>query len=146
MSQLAEIGNMPEILRLCALIKTLPQVDCPLEHYYLPGVCFRVMRLKAGTSLTGKIHKHEHIAVLLEGTLRLADDEHAFIITAPWVGMGKAGVKRLGYAETDCVFANILSTDITDPDELEREMVVDTFDEFEQFLLENDREIPKQLP
>jgi hypothetical protein len=146
MSHLAEIGNMPEILRLCALIRTLPQVDCPLEHYYLPGVCFRVMRLKAGTSLTGKIHKHAHIAVLLEGTLRLADDEHAFIITAPWVGMGKAGAKRLGYAETDCVFANILSTDITDPAEMEAVLTCDTFDEYEIFLLEQDHEIPKQLP
>jgi hypothetical protein len=145
MSKLAQIGNMPEILRICAVLQTLPQVDCPLQHYFLPGICLRVMRLKAGTLLTGKIHKHEHIAMLLEGVLRLADDEHAYTITAPWISMGKPGIKRLGYAETDCLFANILATTITDIDELEREMVVDMFAEYDDFLLENEHDTPKQI-
>jgi hypothetical protein len=133
MSKLAQIGNMPEILRICAVLQTLPQVDCPLQHYFLPGICLRV------------IHKHEHIAMLLEGVLRLADDEHAYTITAPWISMGKPGIKRLGYAETDCLFANILATTITDIDELEREMVVDMFAEYDDFLLENEHDTPKQI-
>ena len=40
-------------------------------------------------------------------------------------------------AETDCVFINVLATNIQNIDGLEREMVVDTFEEFENYLLED---------
>ena len=145
MSKLASIGNMPEILRITEVLKTCPQVDLPLQHFYLPGVCVRSMFMPAGTLLAGKIHKHAHIAILAQGTLRLADDEHAFVISAPYIAYGKAGIKRLGYAETDCTFMNVLSTDITDPDELEAAMTCETFEELDQFLLENNHEPPKQI-
>jgi len=146
MSHLAEIGNMPEILRITKVLKTLPQTECPLQHFYLPGVCVRSMFIPAGTLLAGKIHKHAHIAILAQGTIRLADDGHAFVVSAPWIAYGKAGISRLGYAQTDCTFMNVLSTDITDPDELEVAMTCEDYDQFEAFLLGQDHEIPKQLP
>jgi len=52
------------------------------------------------------------------------------------VAYGKPGIKRLGYAETDCVFINVLSTDIQDIEELENELTCNNFDEFENYLLE----------
>ena len=145
MSKLAHVGNMPEILRISKVLKKLPQATFAREFFYLPGVAVGVMFLPAGSLLTGKIHKHAHIAILAEGTLRLADDDNAFVITAPYVAYGKAGIKRLGYAETDCTFINVLSTNIVGADELDKEMVVDTHDEFEQFLLESGHEVPKQI-
>jgi hypothetical protein len=146
MSKLAQIGNMPEILRISKVLSKLPQATFAREFFYLPGVAVGVMYLPAGSLLTGKIHKHAHIAILAEGTLRLADDNNAFIITAPYIAYGKAGIKRLGYAETDCTFINVLSTDIVGADELDKAMVVDTFEAYEAFLLEQDSEIQKQLP
>ena len=145
MSKLAHVGNMPEILRISKVLKKLPQATFAREFFYLPGVAVGVMFLPAGSLLTGKIHKHAHIAILAEGTLRLADDDNAFVITAPYVAYGRAGIKRLGYAETDCTFINVLSTNIVGADELDKEMVVDTHDEFEQFLLESGHEVPKQI-
>jgi hypothetical protein len=135
-SPLALYGNIPEILRVEEALLKMPQVDLPLQHFFLPGVCVRVMTLPAGTLLTGKIHKQKHIAALIKGKLRLADGENASIIEAGYIGYGEAGIKRLGYAEEDSIFVNILATNITDIEELESELVVDTFDQFEQFLLE----------
>jgi len=138
-SPLALYGNMPDIFRAEEGLLKLPQVEFPLQHFYLPGVCVRVMFIPAGSALTGKIHKHVHIAILAKGTLRLADAENAVIVEAGYVAYGKPGIKRLGYAETDCVFINVLSTDIQDIEELESELTVDTFDQYEQFLLEGPR-------
>jgi hypothetical protein len=135
-SPLALYGNIPEILAIEEELRKLPQVDLPLQHFYLPHVCVRVMSLPAGTLLTGKIHKHTHIAILAKGRLRLADGDNSAIVEAGYVAYGKPGIKRLGYAETDVVFINVLSTDITDIEELEKELVVDTFDEFDTYLLE----------
>jgi hypothetical protein len=144
-SLLALYGNIPEILRVEEEILKMPQVDLPLQHFFLPGVCVRVMSLPAGTILTGKIHKHTHIAILAKGRLRIADGEHSAIVEAGYIAYGKAGIKRLGYAETDCVFINILATNIQDIDELETEMVVDTFDQYEQFLIEEQGHEQKSL-
>lgn len=146
MSKLAHVGNMPEILRISRVIKQQPQVELALQHLFLPGVCVRSMFIPAGTLLAGKIHKHLHVAILAQGTIRLADDDNAFVVSAPYIAYGKAGIKRLGYAETDCTFINVLSTGLTDIDELEKEMVVDTFEEFEQYLLEEGGHgIPKKI-
>ena len=110
----------------------MPQIDLPTQYFYLPGVCVGVMYIPAGTLLTGKIHKHAHIAILAKGTLRLADGDNSVIVEAGYVAYGEPGIKRLGYAETDCVFVNVLSTDAVGKEELERELVVDTFDQFEE--------------
>lgn len=144
-SPLALYGNIPEILRVEEEILKMPQVDLPLQHFFLPGVCVRVMSLPAGTILTGKIHKHTHIAILAKGRLRLADGDKASIIEAGFVAYGAAGIKRLGFAETDCVFVNILATNVQDIDDLERECTVDTFDQYEQFLLEDSGHEQKSL-
>jgi len=79
-SPLALYGNIPEILRVEEALLQMPQVDLPLQHFFLPGVCVRVMYLPAGTLLTGKIHKHTHIAILAKGTMRLADGDNAGIV------------------------------------------------------------------
>ena len=146
MNALAEQGNIPEILRIGEALRKLPQVKLLREHFFLPGIYVGVMYLPAGTLLTGKIHKHTHIAILAKGTLRLADGENSAIVSAGYVAYGRPGIKRLGYAETDCVFINVLSTDtqsVQDEVEFDKEFVVDTFDEFETYLLESGHEQKK---
>jgi hypothetical protein len=135
MSNLAELGTMPDILRIEQEIREMPQVTCPVEHYQVDGVYVRSMFIPAGTILTGKIHNFENIAILAQGTIRVSNGTDSYILTAPHIMVDKPGVKRIGYAETDVTFITVHKTANTEIDDIEKELVSATFEEYEQQLL-----------
>jgi hypothetical protein len=130
-SDLATTGNMPKILELEALMKAMPQVDSPAEHYHLSGVYCRSLFIPKGCLLTGKIHNHESIGILAQGTLRITNGETSTVVTAPYITVDKPGIKRLGYAETDCTFITVHRTDLDSIDAIEEALVSDSFEEYE---------------
>ena len=138
MSNLAELGTMPDILRIEQEIREMPQVSCPVEHYQVDGVYVRSMFIPAGTILTGKIHNFENIAILAQGTIRVSNGTDSYILTAPHIMVDKPGVKRIGYAETDVTFITVHKTANTEIDDIEKELVSATFEEYEQQLLLGD--------
>ena len=136
MSDLATQGNMPEILALESWIKANVDQEALLEttelnHYRIPGVYARELKLKAGTILTGKIHNFESMGILSQGRMRILTSEGAKIVEAPYVTVDKPGVKRLGVCETDCTFVSIHKTDAETIEDIEDELVSDTFEQFE---------------
>ena len=131
MSDLATLGNMPKILELEALMEAMPQVDSPAEHYHLSGVYCRSLFIPKGCLLTGKIHNHESIGILAQGTLRITNGETSTVVTAPYITVDKPGIKRLGYAETDCTFITVHRTDLDSIDAIEEALVSDSFEEYE---------------
>lgn len=135
MSNLALQGNMPEILALEKVLLTLEQVDCPVTHYHIEGVYVRSMFIPAGTVITGAIHNKENISILAQGSIRVTNGTESVLITAPHIMVDKPGIKRLGVSETDVTFINVLRTDLTDIDELEKELVSQSFEEYDQQLL-----------
>jgi hypothetical protein len=139
---MAKQGNMPAILAMCEVLKQMPQAEYELEHFQIPGVYVRYGRIKAGCALTGRIHKHAHMSMLVSGTLRYATADGADVITGPKLMVDTPGTKRIGYAITDVVFMNIHATSADDLQEIERETVCDTFEEYEEFLrLEHKEEL-----
>jgi hypothetical protein len=135
MSELATLGNMPEILRIEEQLLQMPQVDLPITHYQIPGVYARSMFIPAGTILTGKIHNHESIAILAQGTIRITNGTESYVLSAPKVMVDSPGVKRLGYAETDVTFITVHRTDNVEIEAIEDELVSTTFEDYEQQLL-----------
>jgi len=135
MSNLALQGNMPEILALEKVLLTLEQVECPVTHYHIEGVYVRSMFIPAGTVLTGAIHNKENISILAQGSIRVTNGTESVLISAPHIMVDKPGIKRLGVSETDVTFINVLRTDLTDIDELEKELVSQSFEEYDQQLL-----------
>ena len=136
MSDLALQGHTPEILALESWIKE--NVDqnemlktTELNHYRIPGVYARELKLKAGTILTGKIHNFESMGILSQGRMRILTSEGAKIVEAPYVTVDKPGIKRLGVCETDCTFVSIHRTDAETIEDIEDELVSDTFEQFE---------------
>jgi len=130
-SDLATLGNMPKILELEALMKALPQVESPAQHYHLSGVYCRSLFIPKGCLLTGKIHNHESIGILAQGTLRITNGDTSTVVTAPYITVDKPGIKRLGYAETDCTFITVHRTDLDSIDAIEEALVSDSFEEYE---------------
>jgi len=133
MSNLALLGTMPEILQIEQELLKQPQVECPLIHYHIDGVYARRGFIPAGTVLTGAIHKFESISILAQGTLRITNGTTSFVISAPHVMTDKPGIKRLGYAETDCTFITIHKTDGIEEGDIRDKLISNTFEDYEEF-------------
>jgi hypothetical protein len=112
-------------------MKAMPQVESPAQHYHLSGVYCRSLFIPKGCLLTGKIHNHESIGILAQGTLRITNGETSTVVTAPYITVDKPGIKRLGYAETDCTFITVHRTDLDSIDAIEEALVSDSFEEYE---------------
>jgi hypothetical protein len=103
-------------------IEKLPQVDCPVWHFFAPGLYARKMLIPAGTALTGAVHRTEHLCIVSgdievttdEGVRRISD-MHAILISLP-------GIKRAGYAHADTFWTTVHATDERDLDKLAREL------------------------
>ena len=131
MTDLATQGSMPQILAAQAMMATMPQVEGKTEHYHLDGVYVRSLFIPKGSLLTGKIHNYESIGILAQGTMRITNGSMAGVISAPYIVVDKPGIKRMGYAETDCTFINVMRSDAKTLEELEDELVSSTFEEYE---------------
>lgn len=125
MSELVDQGpSRSQIEHLQRVMSALPQVELPTTHQFADGVYVREMRCSADTTIVGKVHKREHFFVLVSGEMSLTGDGHApRRLKAPFVCVSAPGVKRVGYAHTDCVVMNIHRTDSRDLDEIEQELV-----------------------
>ena len=136
MNNLAEQGNTPAILALeQAMLASFDQealkAQTDTQHYQIKGVYARTMFVPAGMLVTGKIHNFESIGILAQGTMRITNGETSALVSAPYIAVDKPGIKRLGYAETDCTFISVHRTDAEEINDIEDELVSDTFEEYE---------------
>ena len=141
MSELAKI--LPETLDFKSAITiaenillNCPQVEPEIIHHFAPGVYMREMRIKKGTILTGKIHKTEHLCTM-NGDIEIASQDGKGRFTGYLTFLSNPGVKRIGYAHEDTVFTTIHAIEGTDIPTLEAALVVDTFEQYEHYLLES---------
>lgn len=110
------------------------QLDLKPVHHFAKGMYARELFIPKGTLISGKVHKHEHIILLLSGEMSLWTEEGVVRVKAPYFSITPPGTKRLGYAHEDTVGMNIHATHSTDLDELEQELTCETFEEYAAFL------------
>lgn len=121
-----------------SVARELEPVECPLQHVFAPGAYARTMFIPAGTTIVGKIHKHAHLNILSQGTVCvMTETEGDRELTGPLTMCSPPGTKRAVYAVTDAVWTTIHLTTSTDLDEIEREVIAPTFDDYERFALEH---------
>lgn len=106
------------VQRLEKALDAHEQVDCPVCHYFAPGMYAREIRIPKGTVLVGAVHKTENLAVLSAGKLQLVTDSGTVEIEAPHTLTVKPGQKNCALALEDAVWTNFFPTDETDPDKL----------------------------
>lgn len=111
----------------------------PLKHSFSDGIYTREMFLPKDTFAIGKIHKIDHTWFLLKGSLLIATQDGVEKVVAPFQGNSKAGVKRAVYVLEDSIFVNVFpnSGNVKDIDELEKTFVVETQEQFKEFLIKN---------
>ncbi len=98
----------------------LPQVDCPVRHYFAPGLYAREITIPAGTTVVGAVHKKEHLVVVSMGRLRVMTDDGSKEVAAGEVFTCHAGMKNAVYAIEDSRWTNFAPnpTDERDTDKL----------------------------
>lgn len=100
-------------------------------HHFAPGLYAREIRIPAGVTVTGKIHKHSNLNIMSAGRLTLWDEDGELVhLEAPYTVVAPAGVRRVVYAHTDVVWTTIHATPETDLAMIEREFVVSTYEQY----------------
>lgn len=113
-----------DIEQLQVLMSAMPQVALPTAHHFADGVYLREMRCSAGTTIVGKVHKRPHFFILAAGEMTITGGgAQARRIAAPAIIVSGPGIKRAGYAHTDCVCLNVHRTDSVDLDVIEVELI-----------------------
>lgn len=107
-------------------IAKFPQVECPVRHYFAPGLYAREMTIPAGVVLTGAVHKTEHLSTVSAGRIMVDNGEGAVEIAAPFTFVSKPGAKRAGFALETTVWTTYHPTDTTDLDQLAEELTEST--------------------
>ena len=108
-------------------------IDVPVDHHFAPGVYMRQMNAKAGTLVVSKMHRTEHINILLTGSLTVATEDGIELLKAPLVIKSMPGTKRIGYFHEDSSWITVHPTQTTDLDLIEQQVIVPD-DEIDQFL------------
>lgn len=106
-------------------MRALPQVDIPTEHTFGKGFYARTITIPPGVTLTGKVHKTEHVFMIVKGDITLVTDNGTKRVQGPFQAVCQAGIKRVGHAHTEVVCVNVHITDETDLDKLEAFLVED---------------------
>lgn len=102
--------------RLQDEITNLPQVDCPVRHYFAPGLYAREITIPAGTALVGAVHKVENLAVLSSGRMLLVVDDGTIEVMAPYTLTCKPGGKNAAVALETSVWTNFLPNPTNETD------------------------------
>jgi hypothetical protein len=118
MDDITNVSMRDKVENLEETLKNIPQVECPVKHYFAPGIYAREITIKKGTVLTGAIHKTENLAILSCGRLQLVTESGTIEISAPHILTVKPGTKNAAYALEDSVWTNFFPTEETDVDKL----------------------------
>lgn len=96
-------------------IAKLPPADLRETHHFADGIYGRELFIPAGTVLTGKIHRHSTLNILLQGRIKVTHADGAVReLEAPVVFVSPPGCKKVGLALEDTIWINVHPTRLTD--------------------------------
>lgn len=111
-----------------------PELECPLNHHFAPGMYAREILLPAGSIVIGKIHKHSHINVISQGIVEVASEEGVVRYEAPITFVNDANIKRCVHAITDTIWTTVHLTESTSLEDIEKEVIAESYQVIEEKL------------
>ena len=129
----AEIRNKIMRLQETMLNEKEHQVECPVEHFFAPGLYARQMFIKKGTCIVGKIHKHAHINTISQGKCSVMTEFGQMEITSPCTFVSKPGTKRVVVALDDVIWTTYHPTDETDLEKIEDIVIAKSYEDYVLF-------------
>ena len=113
-----------KIAYLTRELSTVPQAECPLKHYFAPGVYIREIFMPAGAIIIGKIHKTEHFNIIQQGRVSIIHDDYSHEeLKAPHTFVSRPGVQKVLYIHEDTVWSTVHLTEERDLEKLEAALI-----------------------
>ena len=103
-----------------------------VKHTFINGLYVREIFNPAGELIVTKIHKVEHLYLLMKGSMTIMEEGGERTITAPHYGVTKAGTKRIIYTHEDCIFITVHATDKTTVKEAEEDIIAKSFKDIKE--------------
>lgn len=112
--------DFEDALKNAVMLGELDPGEQQIDHYQTSDLYGRRCRIKAGTVGATLVHKYDHIAICLLGTVILVDQNgEKTTVTAPDVVITKKGTQRAVYAITDVDWVTVHHTEHQDLDTIE---------------------------
>jgi quercetin dioxygenase-like cupin family protein len=107
-------------------------IEAMTSHIFAGGVYCRQMTIPKGTLVVGKIHKTEHLAILLTGTVQITTEEGTHVFEGPKIMVAPPGIKRVALALTDTIWLAIHAVGAErDLEIIERQFIAPSFEALE---------------
>ena len=103
----------------------------PLKHTFADGIYVREISIPKHFLIVGKIHKHCHPNFLLKGDVTVLTEEGVKRIQAPCSMISPAGTKRLLFTHEDTVWTTVHSTNETDLEKIEEQIIAKSYEQLD---------------
>jgi hypothetical protein len=120
---LNELTTQSDIVKLQTLMLRGDTLELEVKHHFSDGLYARELFIPAGVCLVGALHKTTHLYTVVKGRCKVSSQFGNLDIEAPFMGETIPGTKRVIYAETDCVWIGFHPTNLTDVDEIGRQIL-----------------------
>jgi hypothetical protein len=120
---LNELRKQDDIVKLQTLMLRGDTLELEVKHHFSDGLYARELFIPAGVCLVGALHKTTHLYTVVKGRCKVSSQFGNLDIEAPFMGETIPGTKRVIYAETDCVWIGFHPTNLTDVDEIGRQIL-----------------------
>ena len=112
-------------------IKQFPQIEISVTHKFSDGLYYREILIPKGCRLAGRLHKQSDMNVVYYGDIDILTEFGFKRVTGQCSFPGKAGIKQVGIAYEDTLWATIHHTHLTDLKEIEAALFEDEDSEFD---------------
>ena len=130
------IKNRQDILNFEKYIRSMPtafdQCPYPIFHSFADGMYTREIHINKGDLAVGAIHRNDYFVNVLKGRLWVVSEFGSREIIAPDSFIAKAGVKHIVFTLEDTVWTDTHKTDKTSIDKAEKEIFVESYEEFDR--------------
>lgn len=131
--------NAPALNKVMALEKILEQQDqaeVPFHFIQGGGIAAKTILLKAGTLVTGAMHRFENMNIMSSGDILIVTDGapiRYMVVDSPVIVVSPPGVKRAALVIKDTYWTSLMPTELGDLESVEKHFTVAP-EEQEKFL------------
>lgn len=114
-------------------------ISCTVKHFFTPQdekfksfTYAREMTIPEDTIIIGKIHRHQHLNIISQGSVKVITEQGLKHFVGPCTFVSEIGTKRAVYAEKDTIWTTIHTVSYgseKDLDKIEAEVIAPSYED-----------------
>lgn len=110
------------------LLASENRVELPFTESLVDGLYTRTLFIPKGCELIGKIHRKPCVNIVAKGDITIMTETGYLRVQAGYSVTSPAGIQKIGFAHEDTIFINVFHTDVTDIENIEADLIVESFE------------------